>query len=294
MATSMSCEFQTTTHGKWILAGEHAVIRGHSALVFPLLDKTLTLQYTPSPHTAELQLSTQMLDYDPDATYDLLQKILAHGLRCINRQPDTISGDLRITSNIPAGVGMGASAALCVAIARWFASQKWIDTQNEFNIARELEHFFHGKSSGLDIIGVSSTTGMHFQNSQATPLHPTWSPKWQLSFCGQQGPTVDCIQTVQQLWAKSPTTGQLIDQKMQAAVIAAKQALENPYTENSQNHLALAIQQAHDCFQEWGLITPVLQQHLQDLHNQGALAVKPTGSGGGGYVMSLWADSIKT
>lgn len=286
----MSYNFQTTTHGKWILAGEHAVIRGHGALVFPLLDKTLTLQYTPSDHAAKLHLSTQMLDHDPDTTHDLLQQILAHGLRCIDRSPTTVSGDLHIVSNIPAGVGMGASAALCVAIARWFASQQWISIQDEFTIARDLEHFFHGKSSGLDIIGVSSTTGMHFQNSQAAPLHPTWSPKWQLSFCGQQGPTANCIQTVQQLWANSPDAAQLIDQTMQAAVMAAKQALEDPYTENSQHSLALAIQQAHACFQKWGLITPALQQHMQDLRDQGALAVKPTGSGGGGYVMSLWAQ----
>lgn len=35
----MFYEFQTTTYGKWILAGEHAVLRGHSALVFPIKEK---------------------------------------------------------------------------------------------------------------------------------------------------------------------------------------------------------------------------------------------------------------
>ena len=39
----MSSDFQTTTYGKWILAGEHAVIRGHGALVFPVHNKKLTL-----------------------------------------------------------------------------------------------------------------------------------------------------------------------------------------------------------------------------------------------------------
>lgn len=41
----MSYDFQTTTHGKWILAGEHTVLRGHGALVFPILGKKLTLSY---------------------------------------------------------------------------------------------------------------------------------------------------------------------------------------------------------------------------------------------------------
>lgn len=280
--------YQTTTHGKWILAGEHAVIRGHGALVFPLPDKTLTLRYTPSDTATKLAITPQIDGYESDAMQDLLQQIVEYGLSRVERPLSEIKGDLHIESNIPVGVGMGASAALCVAITRLFTAKQWIAAENEFTFARELEHFFHGQSSGLDIVGVSSERGMYFQHSQAIPLSPTWSPKWRLSFCGQQGPTANCIQSVQKLWTQSPAMGQLIDQKMQNAVLAAKQALEDPYTADSQSHLAKAIHQARACFQEWGLITPVLQRHIQELEEQGALAVKPTGSGGGGFVMSLW------
>lgn len=38
LAITMFCDFETTTHGKWILAGEHAVLRGFSALVFPVYE----------------------------------------------------------------------------------------------------------------------------------------------------------------------------------------------------------------------------------------------------------------
>lgn len=284
----MSCDFQTTTHGKWILAGEHAVVRGHSALVFPLLDKTLTLRYTYTQQS-KLDLSANISGQNSDTTQILLQKILEHGLQCIDKPNTSVSGELHIESNIPVGVGMGASAALCVAITRWFTSQQWISLQDEFRTARELEHFFHGQSSGLDIIGVSNPVGMYFQQNDAQPIQPTWSPNWRLSLCGQQGPTAHCIQSVQQLWSSSPDIAQFIDLRMQAAVIQAKQALEDPFTKDSQHHLAQAIQQAHTCFQDWGLIPPALEQHMQDLLQAGALAVKPTGSGGGGYAMSLWA-----
>lgn len=42
----MFYDFATTTYGKWILVGEHAVVRGHAALVFPIKGKKLTLSYS--------------------------------------------------------------------------------------------------------------------------------------------------------------------------------------------------------------------------------------------------------
>jgi mevalonate kinase len=35
-----------------------------------------------------------------------------------------------------------------------------------------------------------------------------------------------------------------------------------------------------------------LEEHLGDLKRAGAVAVKPTGSGHGGYVLSLWRDEV--
>ncbi len=40
--------FKVETYGKWILAGEHSVLRGYPALVFPLKDRGLHLQYEES------------------------------------------------------------------------------------------------------------------------------------------------------------------------------------------------------------------------------------------------------
>jgi mevalonate kinase len=36
------------------------------------------------------------------------------------------------------------------------------------------------------------------------------------------------------------------------------------------------------------LIKGTLEQHIQTLVEKGAVAVKPTGAGSGGYVVSLW------
>lgn len=286
----MSFDFQTTAHGKWILAGEHAVVRGHSALVFPMLEKTLTLSYRKSA-SAHLELHVHVLGQDPDKMQTLLKKLIEYGAPLIGQSYANLQGHLHIESNIPVGVGMGASAALCVALARWFTAQRWINAAEIYAVARELEHFFHGKSSGLDIAGVASDIGVCFQNGTTTNIQSTWSPHWQFSSCGQQGPTADCIRKVQKIWLENPTEATALDLQMHDSVILAKRALEATNPSERQPLLIQAIDSARNCFERWGLITESLGQHIQKLYKQGALAVKPTGSGGGGYVLSLWDSS---
>jgi mevalonate kinase len=279
----MSYDFQTTTHGKWILAGEHAVIRGHGALVFPILEKKLTLSYqaSPSPLSAE---------YEGDSgadTHMLFWSVLKEGMQQLGQSLTRLKGHLHLYSDIPIGVGMGASAALCVATARWFSTQEMIPPDTIPSFAKQLEHLFHGQSSGLDIAGVAATSGIYFQKGVCSSIQQAWHPQWFLSSCEQVGVTSQCIGQVQALWQRDPTFADEVDQKMSFCAANALIALEHN-TAEAQINLANAINTAADCFQQWGLISDRLNQHMQYLRDAGAIAVKPTGSGGGGYVVSLW------
>ena len=77
---------------------------------------------------------------------------------------------------------------------------------------------------------------------------------------------------------------------MAQAVKMAQLALEKKDS-NSLRLLTEAIKKGADCFQKWGLVSETLSQHMQVLYAHGALAVKPTGSGNGGFVVSLWETS---
>jgi mevalonate kinase len=283
----MYCDFQTKTSAKWILAGEHAVIRGHGALIFPIPGKQLQLQYLAE----DCSLTVEYAGSSGSVVCTLFRLVLDHSLTQMQLSPNDLRGRFLLHSSFPVGVGMGASAAVCAALSQWYVAQGIIAASNCFDFAKSLEHLFHGTSSGLDIVGVTAEGGMYFKAGKAEPIQQVIQPQWYISSCQEMGMTSQCIQQVQALWQRNPDLAQQIDEQMAQAVIMAKQVLEQGGADAIPK-LTQAIHQAAACFTQWGLVSERLQRHMDSLLDAGALAVKPTGSGGGGYVVSLWDKSV--
>jgi mevalonate kinase len=280
--------FSTQVPGKWILAGEHAVLRGVPALVFPLRSRVLDLSYASggSADTLNLYLQGEHGEELQLLVWGVLER--ACELKKISRT--SLVGDLTLKSTIPVGAGMGASAALCVALTKWLHFLNIVKEEEMFEFARTLENIFHGESSGVDIAVSLSGQGLLYQRGgERRVLDLLWTPHWYISYSGQRGVTLECVNKVKGLIAGNPELGAAIDDQMRTAVAMCEKALTDPDEPESMELLKAGIESAGEVFERWGLVEGAPQTHMAMLKKAGAVAVKPTGSGGGGYVLSLWS-----
>jgi mevalonate kinase len=281
--------FRTETTGKWILAGEHSVLRGSPALVFPLESRVLALEFLPA--SADGQLHLELAGQHGEELQILFWGVLEKACELKKVARSIFSGQVKLTSEIPVGAGLGASAALCVAMSRWFAHLSIISSGEVAEFSRTLENLFHGESSGVDIAVAISGQPLRFVRGQAPEVLPTrkWTPGLYVSYSGQRGMTVECVNRVKKLIAEDAAKGHKLDAQMAEAVQMCEKALQLPQAEG-EALLEKAFALAADSFTAWGLTGGVVQSHMNWLREQGAAAVKPTGSGNGGFILSLWAS----
>lgn len=278
-------EIQLQVSGKWILAGEHAVIRGGDALVFPLRSRYLKLKYTRTDSEFEV-----LLDSETSPEFELIiWSVLEKALKKLGLKRSGLTGVLQFDSKILFGSGMGASATLCVALTRWLQQLGLLAESEQYEFARDLENLFHGESSGVDVAVTLYNQPLLFSRHNGFQLLENYQkPLLYLSHTGARGVTKDCVDKVKKLFMQDREKAEAIDQRMRNSVQVFQKLLQaatiqdKPWVE--------AMKMAHTCFYDWGLVNEAVREHEQLLFDSGAQAVKLTGSGGGGFMLSYWSE----
>jgi mevalonate kinase len=281
-------DFFCRVHGKWILAGEHAVLRGSRAIAFPVYGKHLDLNWDGS----DRPFQSEFLG-DRGAEFQLLfSGVFDRALDLLGRAGDNSlkRGKFSVESSLPVGAGLGASAALSVAVGKWFVAQGVISEDALFGFCREIENLFHGESSGVDVAVAIESRGLLFSRASGfEAFDPSWSPVWYISYSGARGITSECVAKVKDFISRDAKLGEAIDRRMREAVSMAYESLISDGASNFEN-LKQSILLARSCFDDWRLTEGELGRHMAWLEASGAVAVKPTGSGGGGFALSLWSS----
>ena len=269
--------FTTSSHAKWILTGEHAVLRGYPAIVFPEKKFSLHLTYT--------EAKTAALSFEPANT------AIEMGLRSLfddllsEKKLPPLQGKIHIENTIPIGKGWGFSAAVSCVFAKLL--QQLGANEPLFHLAKSIEDHFHGKSSGLDVFGCLNDQPVVFTNGQGEVINPIISPRFELIDSGPAAMSSECIQRVNTLLTENPQHAKRIDQQMAQATSQALAGLTCGQIADVQQGMLLAA----DCFSQWGLINESMARKIQVAYENGAIACKPTGAGLGGMILALYPPS---
>jgi mevalonate kinase len=284
-------QFKTRVPGKWVLAGEHSVLRGATAVALPHPGIGLTLSFDPLASGESLQIQPN----SAEALMVELLNVIKDAWESEGRSFPQPIGKLQIESTIPVGAGLGSSAALCVALTRWMASPLTIPESRLTEFATRLEHRFHGISSGMDVAVVAAGEPISFGMDRGIKsIGVKKLPKFTFHDTGLRSCTRDCVLRVEKFREEIPSLGVLVDEAMSTASRSAMEGLiryDSGDLDGGLNLIRKAMEQARECFYSWELVPGDAQRMEEQLLNQGALAVKMTGAGGGGMLVALWDET---
>ncbi|MBC7458123.1 MAG: hypothetical protein H7235_07585 [Bdellovibrionaceae bacterium] len=278
--------FEYKVPGKWILSGEHTVIRGSEALVFPLTSRYLQFRYFKSDQHFTLSIGGQ---YKGDLEL-FIWSVIEKYLNELNIKRDQLKGHLDIQSEIQFGAGMGASATLAVGLSQFFSLLGYLNS-DLFEFSKKIEDLFHGESSGVDVAVALNAQPLIFKRGRPNQFLTNYKlAQLCISYSGIRGVTKDCVDQVKSLLILDPAKYQAVDQKMSASVQLLKELINRDSATDIEWSEALNL--AQSCFVDWGLVPNQAQKHIDHLVTAGAISCKMTGSGGGGYILSLWPQHL--
>jgi mevalonate kinase len=190
-----------------------------------------------------------------------------------------------VRSNLPAGAGLGSSAALSVALGRaWIAGTKHARTDDELREASlACERLAHGNPSGIDTEVALTGRALRFvRGSPARPLAVAPGLGLLVVDTGAPKSTRSMVEEVERKRTADPPAFERQAKRIRGLVEAVADALAT----GDLPTVGAAFDEAQRVLADLGVSTPELDRAVAALRKAGAAGAKLTGKGGGGAVIA--------
>lgn len=270
-------------HGKLILLGEHAVVYGVPAIAVGIsagVTAEAALAESSSLSLGELRAAA-LDDSELGRAFSAL-------LAALSAPPVRVE----VTLGMPVGSGLGASAAIGVAIAKsvlecLYPGQPTLEGQ-VLEAAGAWENVFHGSASGIDAAAALHGGCLWFRKGEGVSRLPLGA---ELSLCvalaGPPASTRLMVESVARLRARRT---ELVDKSLdgiRSLVENARLALAAGDVRSLGKLMDLNQMILSGLF----VSTDEIESACEAARSAGALGAKLTGAGGGGAVVALVEDA---
>lgn len=273
--TSAPVVGQGRAFGKVILLGEHAVVYGVPALAASI-DRGVEAIARPHPGAVLFVNGRQV-----PADHDLLRALRAVLLRL--NAPE-LRLDLQL--ELPAGCGLGASAAMGVAATRAVLSAlgQSASAAEVLDAVDGWERVFHGNPSGVDAAAALGHGVLQFVKGEPPrPLTPGRPLVLALCVAGPPASTREMVESVARLRARRPEMVQRSLDGIRSLVRNAVLCIEA----GDLTGLGSLMDYNQMLLAGLMLSTEGIETACASARAAGALGAKLTGAGGGGCVVAL-------
>ena len=277
--------------GSFMLSGEHAVLRGQSALVAASQQRaTVRLQRRNDQKitilsalgSCEMQMGAISVERPFHFAGAAIEALRSEGL---------VAGfDMRIETAMPPDVGLGSSAAVTVAVyaaVYAFVHGAIPDKKILWEACRDIIRSVQGRGSGADVAAsVYGGVVLYEQNAGVLDQFVDNLPEFSLFYVGYKTPTADVIKIVDKKRLQSSALFHELDGRMDQATTSAAEAIRRGNLEA----LGLALHAGQEVMRGYGVCDENLETLITRLTAMDCvIAAKISGSGLGDCVLVLGA-----